>query len=114
MVDQQLTLNSTDIDPKSPPGPLGSKNVLLKCSSATNSNVLKNNVHKISLSNGCTDKISEVNIPKDNMELYNTVRKTSGSASKTKKSQGGHDEEICVQNILKFRQRKTTNTNHLI
>ena len=95
---RHLTSIPTDINPEGPPGPLGSKNVLLKCSSATNSNVLKNNVHKISLSNGCTDKISEVNIPKDNMELYNTVRKTSGSASKTKKSQGGHDEEICVQN----------------
>ena len=40
MVDRQLTFISTDIDPKSPPGPLGSKNVVPnKCGSASKSTV---------------------------------------------------------------------------
>ena len=102
MVDRQLTLIPTDIDPKGPAAPLGSKNVHSKCGSATKSILLENNMQteKFSHKNGGIDEnhrqVSQCNHIHEAMEPKNVVvgkvsrnihvRKADKSASKAKKA----------------------------
>ena len=73
MVDRQLTSKSTDIDPKGPAAPLGSKNVVPNNRGSASKSIVLNSsqTEKICHKNGGID----VN-----------VRKTDESASKAKKA----------------------------
>ena len=76
MVDRQLTSISIDIDPKGPPGPLGSKNVSIQSSSPRKLTELEN-------SSLLTEKISHKNGDK---ELICRQVSLKTSASKAKKA----------------------------
>ena len=98
MVDRQLSSISTDIDPKGPAAPLGSKNVIPnKRGSATKSIVLDSSqTEKICHKNGGINGKSKGNSSKEDLNLKNGVnsttskktnlRRTDESASKAKKA----------------------------